>query len=77
MRPVAAVPVAPGASVALEPGGLHVMLSGLRYPLREGSSFPLTLTFEDAGSATITGGREIGGGTQRSRPRRRGRLTAA
>ena len=41
------------ATVALAPGGLHIMLTGVRYRLSEGSSFPLTLTFEGAGSATI------------------------
>lgn len=53
MRPVAAIPIAPDSTVTLAPGGLHIMLTGLRYRLSEGSSFPLTLTFEGAGSATI------------------------
>lgn len=53
MRPVAAIFIAPGSTMALAPGGLHIMLTGLRYRLSEGSSFPLTLTFEVAGSATI------------------------
>ena len=30
------------------------MMMGLKYPLREGGSFPLTLTFEHAGSASVT-----------------------
>tara|TARA_B100000686_G_C16711089_1_gene929164 strand:- start:166 stop:642 length:477 start_codon:yes stop_codon:yes gene_type:complete len=53
MRPVDTIEVAPGEAAALEPGGLHIMLIGLKYPLKEGSSFPLTLTFEEVGSATI------------------------
>jgi len=34
-----------GQTVALRPGGYHVMLTGLTEPLKEGQSFPLTLTF--------------------------------
>ncbi len=53
MRPVEAVEVAPGAPVVLRPGGLHVMLMGLRRPLEEGARFPLTLTFERAGKLEV------------------------
>jgi copper(I)-binding protein len=59
MRPVHALEVAPGGTTVLEPGGLHVMLMGLRGPLAEGERFPLTLTFERAGDiqveVTVTG----------------------
>jgi hypothetical protein len=34
--------------VALEPGGFHVMLTGLRAPLHAGDKLPLTLTFRGA-----------------------------
>jgi len=34
-------------TVALGPGGYHVMLMDLAQPLREGDTVPLTLTFED------------------------------
>lgn len=37
----------------LMPGGFHIMMMGLKAPLQEGSSFPVTLTFERAGSITI------------------------
>ncbi len=53
MRGVDALDVAPGAPVALKPGGLHVMLLGLKQPLTEGSRFPITLTFDKAGSITV------------------------
>jgi len=49
MRPVSAIDVKPGASVTLKPGGLHLMLMGVKQPLVEGQSFPLTLTFAKAG----------------------------
>jgi len=53
MRPVSAVEVAPGAPTVLQPGGLHIMLTGLREKLAEGATLPLTVTFEKAGSAEI------------------------
>lgn len=50
MRPVAMIPVGPGEKVELKPGGLHIMLIGLKGPLKEGKRFPLTLTFQRAGT---------------------------
>ena len=56
MRPAAAIAIAAGARVALRPGGEHLMLKGLKAPLAEGASFPLTLKFEKAGAVTVTAG---------------------
>lgn len=53
MRPVAEIDVAAGKATVLQPGGLHVMLIGLKAPLKEGTTFPLTLTFKRAGSMTV------------------------
>jgi copper(I)-binding protein len=53
MREVDAVDVPAGAKVKLEPGGLHIMLVGLKAPLAAGSSFPLTLKFEKAGEVKV------------------------
>jgi hypothetical protein len=53
MRPADAVEVAPGAPTVLEPGGLHIMLIGLRQKLAPGDRVPLTLVFEHAGEITI------------------------
>jgi periplasmic copper chaperone A len=53
MRPVEAIDIAPGATVELKPGGLHVMLLGLKAPLTEGQTYPLTLTFAKAGTVTV------------------------
>lgn len=47
------VPVAPGESVAFEPGGNHVMMMGLAAPLKEGDTLPLTLVFEHAGKVEV------------------------
>lgn len=49
MRPVTWVDLPAGETVALEPGGLHVMLLGLVMPLQSGESFQVRLTFEKAG----------------------------
>jgi hypothetical protein len=53
MRPVEAIDVPAAALTELKPGGLHVMFMGLHAPLAEGTSFPLTLTFENAGAMTV------------------------
>jgi hypothetical protein len=54
MRPVDAIAVPAGKTVKLEPGGLHIMFVGLKAPLAEGDSFPMTLRFEKAGEVTVT-----------------------
>jgi periplasmic copper chaperone A len=64
MTPVAAIEIPPGGTVALAPGGYHIMLMGLTAPLREGKKFPLTLRFEKAGRVTVEV--EIKGVTARS-----------
>jgi len=38
----------PGKPVALAPGGYHLMLEGLKQPLKQGESIPLHLTFAKA-----------------------------
>jgi periplasmic copper chaperone A len=53
MRPLAGLDIPAGQPVTLKPGGDHVMLLGLNRPLREGQSFPLTLTFENAGAREV------------------------
>lgn len=49
MRAAGAVPVGGGGTITMKPGGLHIMLSGLKAPLRPGTKLPLTLRFEKAG----------------------------
>ncbi len=53
MRPVASIDIPAGQAVTLQPGGYHIMLVGLAKPLKTGQTFPLTLTFEKAGSRTV------------------------
>jgi len=49
MRTVASLPVRPGKPLTLKPNGYHIMLMGLKHPLKAGDSVPLTLTFAKAG----------------------------
>jgi len=45
--------LAPGTHVSFEPGGLHLMLVGLKTQLEKGAKFPLTLVFEEAGPMDV------------------------
>lgn len=48
MREVGRIALPAGTRTPLEPGGLHLMLIGLREPLRAGQRVPITLVFDDA-----------------------------
>jgi hypothetical protein len=55
MRPLPnGIDLPAGQQVTLKPGGTHIMLMGLKEPLKEGNAFPLTLTFEKAGTKQVT-----------------------
>jgi len=54
MRQVDGIDVAKGKPVTFKPGGYHVMLMGLKAPLKEGDKFPMKLKFEKAGEVTVT-----------------------
>ena len=66
MRPVDTIPVVPGEPVALKPGGLHIMLIGLKAPLKVGDKIPLTLRFERAGEVKVDLAVQAGGGEAHS-----------
>jgi len=53
MRPLASLDVRPGRKAVLKPGGDHLMLTGLKQPLKQGEAFPLTLEFEHAGKIEV------------------------
>ena len=53
MHEVKAIDLKPGATTELKPGGFHIMMIGLKRPLREGESIKLTLTFEKAGTVDV------------------------
>ena len=48
------LPVPASGSVELKPGSYHVMLIGLKKPLKAGETIALTLDFEKAGKVSIT-----------------------
>ncbi len=53
MREVKAIDLPSKATVELIPSGLHIMLIGLKKPLVKDEVFPVTLTFEKAGTVTV------------------------
>jgi periplasmic copper chaperone A len=54
MKPVDAVVIAPNGRLEFKPGGYHLMLSGLKRPLKEGERFAAALVFEKAGRVAVT-----------------------
>jgi periplasmic copper chaperone A len=54
MRPVAGgLEIKPGQTVTLKPGGYHVMLIGIKEPLKQGEHFKVTLEFAKAGKVEV------------------------
>lgn len=53
MRQLDAIDLPAGGTVELKPGGDHLMLVGLKAPLKAGATFALTLKFERAGELTV------------------------
>jgi copper(I)-binding protein len=53
MHHVPAIAIPASGSLALEPGGYHVMLEGLTHDLVAGETVRLVLTFERAGPVTV------------------------
>lgn len=55
MREVSSVEVKPSEKLVMQPGdGYHIMLIGLKQPLKAGDKFPLTLKFEKAGAVEVS-----------------------
>ncbi|MBL8777143.1 MAG: copper chaperone PCu(A)C [Acidimicrobiales bacterium] len=53
MQPIESLELPAGETVALEPGGYHIMLIDLVAPLETGEEIEVTLTFESGGERTI------------------------
>lgn len=53
MRRVPALDIPAGGKVTMKPGGHHVMFIGLVQALKEGTTVPLTLIFENAGEVHV------------------------
>jgi len=55
MREVDGIELKPASKVEMMPGhGYHLMMLGLRRPLKAGDKFPMTLTFEKAGKTEVS-----------------------
>jgi copper(I)-binding protein len=54
MQQQSEVVIQPGESVHFSPGGLHIMLFGLKQPLHEGQSVTITLLTKEGESIIIT-----------------------
>ena len=54
MQPVESIEVPAGETVALEPGGYHVMLIGLVEDLEVGDTVEVTLEFESGETQAVT-----------------------
>ena len=54
MRPLTdGLPIAPRSTVRIQSGGTHLMLVGLKRPLRAGDHLPVTLDFAKAGKLRV------------------------
>lgn len=53
MKPVSSVEIAPGKSIELKPGGLHLMLIGLKEAIKEGETLKAKLNFKKAGAVEV------------------------
>lgn len=56
MRPLSSIDIPAGGEVSIakgNPNGYHLMLLGLKKPLQEGDSFPVWLTFKQAGEVKV------------------------
>ncbi|MDJ0961523.1 MAG: copper chaperone PCu(A)C [Acidimicrobiia bacterium] len=53
MQEVPNMAVPADGELNLEPGGFHIMLMQLAEPLESGDTFPVTLTFENAGEVVV------------------------
>ncbi|MBN43891.1 MAG: hypothetical protein CL573_10445 [Alphaproteobacteria bacterium] len=66
MRQVGGIDIPADGDITLAPGGLHIMLIGLKAPLLENTLVPLVLEFEKAGTLEIEAEVEAPGAKQAS-----------
>jgi len=53
MRMAGEINIPAGDRIEMVPGGTHIMLEGLRAPLKTGDRFNLVLRFKDSGDRTV------------------------
>ena len=54
MRMAGEINIPAGSRIEMVPGGTHIMLEGLRAPLKTGDSFELVLKFRNSGDRKVT-----------------------
>ena len=54
MRMAGEINIPAGSRIEMVPGGTHIMLEGLRAPLKTGDQFGLVLKFKESGDRTVT-----------------------
>ncbi len=64
MLDMAGLDIPAGSSIEMKPGGIHIMLMGLKAPLKKGDTLKLVLSFEHAGNVDVEA--KIGGVAQTS-----------
>ena len=63
MKKVDTAEIAPGKSIELKPGGMHLMFIGLKAPLKEGETLKAKLKFKNAGDVDVEFPVKAAGGT--------------
>jgi copper(I)-binding protein len=53
MHPVEGLDLPAGKTVELKPGEMHIMLEGLKRPLKDGEMIPMTLTLANEGEVKV------------------------
>jgi hypothetical protein len=53
MKEAGALEIPPMGTLEMKPGGYHIMLMGLKAPLKKGEEIEITLTFEKAGAVKV------------------------
>lgn len=53
MMPAGVIEIPASGMLEMKPGGYHIMLMGLKQPLKKGDEIEITLTFEKAGEMTV------------------------
>ena len=53
MRMAGEINIPAGSRIEMVPGGTHIMLEGLRAPLKTGDSFDLVLKFRNSGDRKV------------------------
>ncbi len=55
MRPLEnGLEIKPGETIELKPAGAHIMILGVKQPLKDGQTIPIKLTFKSAGAVEVT-----------------------